>query len=70
MAYYAMNMRASLATKLTILHIEDNPEDISMVKESLKLRDHPIDIVNCKSLNSAINKLEKSDFDIAASLMF
>jgi PAS domain S-box-containing protein len=53
-----------MSTKLRILHLEDNPEDVELVRETIAAQGIDAGIVDVATRADFINALEKEDYDL------
>jgi CheY-like chemotaxis protein len=50
--------------KLRILHLEDNPNDILLIRETIVSRDIDAEIVTAVTRDDFVSALEKGDYDL------
>jgi PAS domain S-box-containing protein len=53
-----------MSDKLRILHLEDNPEDVELVRETIAAQGIEAGIVDVETRDDLINALEKGNFDL------
>jgi CheY-like chemotaxis protein len=53
-----------MSNKLRILHLEDNPNDILLIRETIVSRDIDAEIVTAVTRDDFVSALEKGDYDL------